>query len=192
MINATWRRAHSRAGFTMLEMLVAVLIFSVCIVAMISVTANKATDSLYAKNRITASYLGEEGIEIVRHIRDSLFLQYEASEDVTGRWGAFLSAMDTCISAEGCILDIDSANIGDVTGDNSYNMQTYSGTSNLFYDNFGYYTHYGVGGSESVFNRQVIIEEIGDNEVSVRVVVYWQQKNATQQIEVSENLFNWF
>jgi len=38
----------------------------------------------------------------------------------------------------------------------------------------------------------VIIEEIGDNEVSVRVVVYWQQKNATQQIEVSENLFNWF
>ena len=80
----------SQAGFTMLEMLVAILIFSVCIVAMISVTANKATDSLYSKNKITASYLGEEGVEIVRHIRDTIFLQYEESGDATARWDAFL------------------------------------------------------------------------------------------------------
>mgnify|MGYP005609562981 FL=1 len=183
----------SQAGFTMLEMLVAILIFSVCIVAMISVTANKATDSLYSKNKITASYLGEEGVEIVRHIRDTIFLQYEESGDATARWDAFLTAIDPCISLEGCILDINSAYIGDAGGDNSYGIQSYGATaSNLFYDSFGFYTHYGVGGNESVFRRQVIVTPIGDNEVSVRVVVYWDQKTAKYQVEMTENLFNWF
>ncbi len=86
-LHSTFYILHSTdSGFTLIETLVSLLIFSVSIAAMIFVTSHGVADATYAKNKLVASYLAQEGIELVRYARDSDVL---ANKD-TG-WGQFVS-----------------------------------------------------------------------------------------------------
>jgi len=46
-------------------------IFSVAVIALISVTISGSSGATYVKNKLTASYLAQEGIEMVRNLRDT-------------------------------------------------------------------------------------------------------------------------
>ncbi len=61
-------------GFTLVEMLVAVSIFSISILAVMSVLASGISSTNYAKRKIAATYLAQEGIECIRNTRDSYVL----------------------------------------------------------------------------------------------------------------------
>ena len=74
-------------GFTLVETLVAISIFTLSILGLISILASSVSDINYAKQKIVAGYLAQEGIEHARNIRDTHVL-YDASG--TG-WGNFLS-----------------------------------------------------------------------------------------------------
>ncbi|OGI70023.1 hypothetical protein A2824_03615 [Candidatus Nomurabacteria bacterium RIFCSPHIGHO2_01_FULL_42_16] len=58
-------------GFTLIETLTALLIFSTSIVVLITATSQGFSNTNYAKNKFIASYLAQEGVEIVRNARDS-------------------------------------------------------------------------------------------------------------------------
>jgi type II secretory pathway pseudopilin PulG len=58
-------------AFTLVETLVAVSIFTVSILGLISVLASGISDTGYAKKKISATYLAQEGIEYTRNIRDT-------------------------------------------------------------------------------------------------------------------------
>jgi len=73
-------------GFTLVETLIAISIFSVSIVAMMSILGRGISDVNYAKKKLTASYLAQEGIEYVRNMRDNAVLY----TDITGNdWATF-------------------------------------------------------------------------------------------------------
>ena len=74
------------AGFTLVETLVAIAIFTVSILAVMAVLANSISDTNYAKKKITAAYLAQEGIEYVRKMRDSFVL----TNNQTG-WADFIA-----------------------------------------------------------------------------------------------------
>jgi Tfp pilus assembly protein PilV len=61
-------------GFTLIETLVAISIFSASIIGLMSVLASGVSDTNYAKQKMIASYLAQEGIECVRNTRDNYFL----------------------------------------------------------------------------------------------------------------------
>ena len=61
-------------GFTLVETLVAISIFSVSILGIMSVLASGISHANYAKQKMIALYLAQEGIEYVRNIRDSKVL----------------------------------------------------------------------------------------------------------------------
>ncbi len=65
-------------GFTLVETLVAVSIFSLSILGLMSILASGVSNTNYAKQKMTASYLAQEGIEHARNIRDTHVL-YDAS-----------------------------------------------------------------------------------------------------------------
>src|SRR4051812_26467647 len=62
------------AGFTLLETMVAVTLLSVAIVAPMSLTAQSLGSAYYARDEVTAFYLAQEGLEVVRNVRDNNIL----------------------------------------------------------------------------------------------------------------------
>ncbi len=68
------KHSFYRRAFTLVETLVAISIFTMSILGMISILASGVSDISYAKQKIVASYLAQEGIECVRNIRDNYIL----------------------------------------------------------------------------------------------------------------------
>lgn len=76
------RRAPARkeftrvgTGFTLIETLVAISLLTVAIVAPMGLTAQSLSAAYYARDQITAYYLAQEGIEVVRSVRDGNVLE---------------------------------------------------------------------------------------------------------------------
>ncbi|MFH1201091.1 MAG: prepilin-type N-terminal cleavage/methylation domain-containing protein [bacterium] len=79
-------------GFTLVETLVAVSIFSMSILGLMSILASGISDTNYVKQKIAASYLAQEGIEYVRNIRDTNVIS--AVDGQTG-WNTFKPVLPT-------------------------------------------------------------------------------------------------
>ncbi len=79
-------------GFTLVETLVAIAIFTMAIVAMMSVLASGLSNTSYAKRKVTAAYLAQEGIEYVRNQRDTQVL---FSGTAQASWDAFVAVFPT-------------------------------------------------------------------------------------------------
>ncbi|KKS05202.1 MAG: hypothetical protein UU82_C0003G0005 [Candidatus Nomurabacteria bacterium GW2011_GWC2_41_8] len=76
-------------GFTLIETLVAVSIFSVSILGLLIILSQGIADTNYAKKKIIAAYLTQEGIEYARNVRDTYVLYTET----TGKnWSNFRDA----------------------------------------------------------------------------------------------------
>ena len=56
-------------GFTLVETLVAISIFTMSILALLVILTQGIANTNYAKHKITASYLAQEGIEYARNVR---------------------------------------------------------------------------------------------------------------------------
>ncbi len=77
------------SGFTLVETLVAISIFVMSILALMSVLSSGIADTGYAKKKMVATYLAQEGIEYVRNQRDTAVLY---SGDAQSSWNSFISS----------------------------------------------------------------------------------------------------
>src|SRR3990167_10563893 len=82
---------RSKRGFTLVETLVAISIFTVSILGLLSVLSGGISDTSYAKKKIIASYLAQEGIEYIRNMRDNYVL-YPSN----GTWNNFKAKLSPC------------------------------------------------------------------------------------------------
>ena len=78
-------------GFTLVETLVSISIFSISILGLLSVLASGISNTSYAKQKMVATYLAQEGIEYVRNVRDTSVL-YDSSGAQHG-WDTFKSTL---------------------------------------------------------------------------------------------------
>jgi len=76
-------------GFTLIETLVAISIFTMSILGLMTVLASGISNTNYAKQKMTATYLAQEGIEYTRNKRDTSVLY-----DVNG-WDTFKEILPT-------------------------------------------------------------------------------------------------
>ncbi|MEX2052568.1 MAG: prepilin-type N-terminal cleavage/methylation domain-containing protein [Candidatus Paceibacterota bacterium] len=177
-------------GFTLVETLVAVSIFSMSVVALMVMLGGSIADTRYAKNKIIAEYLAQEGIEYMRNIRDTYVLY--AATGQTG-WNSFVSRVtnSSCHNANGCYFDDSSLNYGNPSQPMiNISLTSCSGSCpELRYDTssgkYGYST-----GNNSGFTRRITAELI-NNEVKISSRVSWTYRSGTYNITLSETLFNW-
>ena len=164
-------------GFTLLEALIAVTIFTASILALLSILAQGISTTTYAKNKIVASYLAEEGVEYVRNTRDN-FVLYNTSGSGVG-WSEFKSNV-TPLCDTGCYFN-----------DNDSPVACGEACPELLYDeNTGEYQY--VSGAPSGYIRKIIIEFISDDDESkVSSSVSWVQGSGVHEVVFSDNLFNW-
>ena len=168
----------SSKGFTLVETLVAVSIFTTSILGLMSVLASGISNTNYAKNKITASYLAQEGIEYVRNMRDT----YSLYSSTTGKdWSNFKAKLAPCNLSGECGID-DSVVPIDVKKCNQLN------DCKLFFNNGSYNSSVG---ADSGFVRKIWMTTINADEVKISSSVSWTQGSGNYSITFSENLFNW-
>ena len=165
-------------GFTLVETLVAVSIFSISILGMMSVLGSSIANTNYAKRKIIATYLAQEGIEYIRNMRDTYVLY-----TIPGGWTAFKADIAPCGLPDKCGFD-NSALSPDV-----FICTTQDGQCKLFEDNGNYNTN--SLGADSGFVRTVYIDTISQDEMKIFSTVSWTQGSGERSITFSENLFNW-
>ncbi len=167
-------RLLTKRGFSIGEIMLAAFVLSVAMIAAINLLIVSFSNSAKSRDRVVASMLAQEGIEVVRNIRDN---NWAAGRD-TFNEGYFpgTNRIDDS-NDKGCAVDKDSTEISD-TGSCGSGFEV----KDLFIDASGYYV--GTGATTTGFKRKVMVQyfnsagaEINDraNAASARLssVVIW-------------------
>jgi Tfp pilus assembly protein PilV len=177
-------------GFTLVETLVAISIFTMSLLGLMSIMASGISDTSYAKKKIIADYLAQEGIEYIRNMRDTFVLY---SSDAQNGWNNFYSNLTahSCQAANGCYFNAD--NLFSLTPPMPMTKITLLACSSscpdiLYDDTTG---KYGYAGADSGFSRKIQISQISADEIKVSSIIYWTQGSGNYNITFSEDLFNW-
>lgn len=182
------KETSKNAGFTIVETLIAIVIFSFSVVGMVTVAAGGISDLTLGRNRLVANYLAQEGIELARNVRDTYLM------DPTHTWGNFRATL-LAACATGCAIDYSK-----ITGSPQMFLappllQTcatvVTGACEVKEDSFtGAYGPV-VGGSDTVFTRAIVFTSSNSDEMAVRVVVKWQHGLSQQSVSVGESIYHW-
>ncbi len=160
----------SESGFTLIEVISAIFVFTLGILAIMVLIDQSIAFSDQVKSKLIGAYLAQEGIEIVRNIRDSNWIAKAPS------WDSGLSAG---LSAKDYEADYQSLALSNYTG------------SYLNIDSNGFYS-YSVGTSTK-FKRKITISDKTSNPPRMRITsqVSWEIRGKSYNIEVVEYLYNW-
>ncbi len=184
-------------GFTLIEALVAISIFTVSILALVAVLSNSVANINYAKKKVIATYLAQEGIEYIRNIRDTYVLYPVVMSDGTGSdtWNDFRVEVSSCdvLIAKGCYFD--DKDLDYLSTEQPITKilvaECPSGVCpSLLYDEASGKYNYTTGETTD-FIRKINVEQIKDDELKITSTVSWTQGSGTYEVSFSENLFNW-
>ena len=179
-------------AFTLVETLVAISIFSVSILGLLSILASGIANTSYAKQKMTASYLAQEGVEYIRNMRDT-FVLYDATDAQTG-WNSFKSKLSSagCQANNGCYFDNQNLNYSNPSQPMAGIILTACGAScpDLSYDSTTGKYGYAIG-VDSGFTRRIQMTSMSSDEIKVSSTVSWTQPSGSFNITFSEDLFNW-
>lgn len=88
-------QARDRKGFTVIEAFVGISILLIGLVGPLMLVNSNLQAGRFSRDQITAYYLAQEAIEMVREVRDENF--------IAGR--SWLTGLGTCLSSTGCRVD---------------------------------------------------------------------------------------
>jgi len=159
---------NKNKGFTLIELIVTIFVILIGVLGAYSVIQQILSYTSFVNSKLTAAYLAQEGVEIVKNIRDTNWLEREGWNNglAEGDWRADYNDLD--------LLPY---------GGNFLNFETASG----FY---GYDS-----GNPTKFKRKITIDPNidpnGNDILEVTILVEWTEKGKTHQITVREDLYNW-
>ncbi len=158
---------NKKSGFTLVETFVAITILLIAVLIPLSVLSKAISDGLFIKNRVAATYLAQEGMELVINQVQSNILGISLEE------GDWLDGLRDCVDNE-CSIDFSNPDYdfkpcpsGSTCG--VLQQETEDGL-------------YGVEGDiETIFSRKITIGNIiydGSSEavIPVQVEVNWRNK----------------
>jgi len=164
MIALNPKRYTLNAGFTLVETLVSVLIFGVTLTAIFSLLTNNLKDASLIKDNFIASGLVQEGMEVVRNIRDS-------------DWHA-RNPFGTSIPDGNYRVQWNSTALLPFA---DLFLKKDSGNGLASYDT----------GNDTIFKRTITISTVSSVEKMVVVSVTWDERGRPKSVSAEEHLFNW-
>ncbi len=172
MLNKNFLNFNQRSGFTLVEVMAAMMIVAIGIIGVYELVNRSLSMANVASSRFVAIYLANEGLEIARNIRDTNYLKiYRDGSDVVN-WDDELSS---CLG--GCATD--------------YALPELSpGTYDDFLELSGGFFGYGAGVA-TPYKRKVIVSDKGDY-LEIVSEVSWTDGSGNHSETVAENLYNWW
>lgn len=160
----TFKYLNIETGFTLVETLVALVILTTALIPILTVSSSASRTSATIRDDLIAAGLAQEGIEIVRAIRDTNWFN--------GR--AFDSGLTTgTYEAEW----------------NSTTLLSFGSNPPLNLNN-GLYTY--SGGVPTKFTRTITITKINAGELKIVSQINWPaQSNTIKSLSTEEHLFDW-
>src|SRR3972149_3223188 len=157
-------------AFTLVETLIAISIFSISVLALMSVLGQGISNTNYAKQKILASYLAQEGVEYIRNMRDTYVL-YSATS--TLGWSAFNTKLNdaSCGGVNGCYFDNRNVSFSDTTMPMTDLILSACLSSGC--------------------PRKIQISQPDGNQTKISSTVSWTQGSGVYSTTFSESLFNW-
>jgi len=174
-------------GFTLMEAIVAIFLITTGIIGVLSLITQTVSSATLSKDRLTAAYLAQEGIEIIRNIRDTNWL--EQYTDPTNLWDEGLTACGgACDGTIGNGCRVDYNHSYDPLDPYDPDLPLYTGQVLNIDTTNGFYSY--SASTPTKFKRKITITPSGDV-LMVCARVEWQEKGVIRQITAQENLYNW-
>ncbi len=199
-------KQSNTAGFTLIEALVAITILLLAIAGPMTIASQGLKLSTDAREQMTAFYIAQEGVELVRAIRDTNALesyQGPAAHD----WVENIPAACTGAGSGnnlGCGIDVESvSSSGGSPADNKYKncnngtqaeecvLFRASGGETVGNGQHGIFTHDSDKGNATIFTRRIRIRPGGQvDEKIIYVIVEWSSRGTPKSLEVYSRLFD--
>ena len=154
-------------GFTLLEMMIAIVVITVGLIAIMSLIHRAVLGSQLAASRVQAAYLAQEGLEIVRNIRDSNWLEQRENPGVV--WDQNLQSGDW------------EAGFSDLT------LTPLQGRNLKINGSFYNYS----SGKDAKFIRKITIQKPSPDTLEVAVEISWQERGRSFATSFYETLYDW-
>jgi prepilin-type N-terminal cleavage/methylation domain-containing protein len=157
-------------GFTIIELIISIFILSVAVVGIFSAFSVMVILTADTADRLAAVYLAQEGMEVIRNIRDKNWLDMDAciADPECEETLSWTDGLINC--ASGCEADYLSEKSNLVP----YGGGRYLKTANSFYNY--------ASGTDTKFKRKIIITQVpdidglSDHIINVKTQVSWDKK----------------
>jgi prepilin-type N-terminal cleavage/methylation domain-containing protein len=188
-------------GFTIIELVITIFILSIAVVGIFNAFSIITILTADSSDRLTATYLAQEGMEIVRNIRDQNWLNIDA-RDSSATWS---DGLEVC--SNGCKTDYKMAN----NSENPLDVWASGETDYLKIDSSGNGFYNLTSGTNTKFKRKITITHPVDGSgtpidyiMKVVVEVSWNKKATLLNsgweagtckdncIKAEETLYNWY
>lgn len=150
-----------------MEVIIAITVIVFALLALISLISSSVSGLKPGGPKLTAVNLAQEGLEIVRNIRDSNWL---AGKRTPANWRDSLAEGDYRVQY-------------DIAGLLVYSSDVFKIDANGFYQY--------ASGSDTLFKRKITISHIGNNQIKAVAEVTWQEKSKSYNVEAESRLYNW-
>ena len=161
----------NKKAFSIIEILIAIFIITTGIVGAMNLINRSISSVVVSKSELIATNLAQEGMEIVRGIRDTNWLKQR--EEPSRLWDYGLVAGDWRVQ---------------------YNSQALIslGTNPVlnFNTSTGYYL-YDATKPATLFRRKITITNISAYEIKVVCEVSWSERGHSFAISAEDRLYNW-
>lgn len=179
----------SGGGFTLIEVIIAISILTIAVGGSFALIQQTLVVVSLNQSELIASYLTQEGIEIVRNIRDNNWLDQKDSLETPPQplWD---DGLTVCQPPANCCE-------GDYKTDIPFNSSLASfpncDYNNLHYLNIDENGFYGYSGTTPTkFKRKINVTKVDANTLEVSVDVQWQERGRAHNIKAQDYLYNWY
>jgi prepilin-type N-terminal cleavage/methylation domain-containing protein len=187
-------------GFTIVETIVALFIFSISITAMMAVFSRGIQNISTVKTKLTATYLAQEGVEYIRNLRDN-YIYFGG----TNGWNNFITKISTCkTNSKGCYFNdqIDygspspQAMISDLEISNCISLPQIFCRPLFYHSDTGIFNYISPGVGVSSFDRKIKIDysfndDPPNSAIKVTSTVCYKPGNCLNNtVSFSEYLYN--
>lgn len=150
-----------------MELIIAIAVITTALLALVALLAFSVSGIKLGENKLIATNLAQEGIEIVRNIRDSNWLSYKRTAE---NWTDGLGQGQWRVQYD------------------QLGLLPY-GAQNLKINSNGFYQY--DSGANTPFYRKITIAQPEDNQIKVTSEITWQEKGRNQVIRVESKFYNW-
>lgn len=160
-----------KPGFTIVEVLTVLFIVSLGLVGILALIVQNIQSQNYNKSNLIAYQLAQEGIELIRKVRDTNWRQELSYNDNLAAGEYYMDYQDTVPHMH------DSANLEELR---------------LRKNSLNFYVNNLLVATTTPFSRLITIETIDDNSSRVNALITWTERNRNYSYDLETILYNWY